>query len=96
MCRYVSHVVSPFEKPKFGRVLSRKRSSSRFGPPFGVVFARRASPSSSLPSMPGATTPVLASSPWEGCCFRFFVKMSREVSSKFSDIKMPNWWTVPV
>ena len=43
MYRYVSHV-SAIEKSDLEQVLSRKRPSSRSGPPFGVLFARRASP----------------------------------------------------
>ena len=51
--------------------------SSRRGPPFGVLFARRTSPCSPLPTLPGAASPVLASSPGDGCSFRFFVEMSQ-------------------
>ena len=51
-----------------------KRPSSTWDP-FGVVFARRASTCSSLPTLPGAASAVLAlSSLYEICCFRFLVK----------------------
>ena len=36
-----------------------------------MVFARRASPCSSLPTLPGAASAVLASSPGDGCFFHF-------------------------
>ena len=44
MYRYVGHVVPAIEKSDLDQVLSRKRPSSRRGSPFGVVFARCASP----------------------------------------------------
>ena len=50
--RYVGHIVSSIEKTDLDQVLSRKRHSSRRGPLFGVVFGRRASPCSSLPTLP--------------------------------------------
>ena len=40
-----------------------------------MLFARRASPCSRLPILPGAASAVLASSPCEACCFRFVVKI---------------------
>ena len=39
---------------KFRPGFDRKRPSSRCDPPFGVMFARRASPCSPLPTLPGA------------------------------------------
>ena len=74
MHRYVGHVTSAIEKSDVDQVLGRKQWSPRWGPPFGVLFARRASPCSSLPTLPGVTQAVLASSPCEGCCFRFSAK----------------------
>ena len=59
---------------RFGQgFLNRNRPSSRLGPPFGVLFARRALPCSPLPTLPRAASAVLASSPGDGCCFRFLV-----------------------
>ena len=81
MYRYVGHVISAIEKLVLDQVLNRECPSSRWGPPFGVVFARRASLCSSLPTLPGATSAVLASSTFEGCCFRFLVKISHYVLS---------------
>ena len=37
-----------------------------------MLFARRASPCSPLPTLPRAASAVLASSPGDGCCFRIF------------------------
>ena len=62
MYRYAGHIVSAIELD-LDQVFSRQHPSSRLGPPFGVVFARRASPCSSLPALPGTTPAVLASSP---------------------------------
>jgi len=45
---------------------------NKYMSPFGVVFARRASPCSSLPTLPGAASAVLVSSPGGGRCFRFW------------------------
>ena len=72
--------------PFLHKVLSRKRaiSSSRGGPPFGVLFARRGSACSPLPTLLGAASAVLASSPGEACCFRFFFKIIVPISSVFS------------
>ena len=39
---------------------------------FGVLFAVRTSTCSPLRTLPGAASPVLASSPCEACRFRFF------------------------
>ena len=72
MYRYVGHVVSGIEKSDLDQVLSRERPSSRLRPPFGVLFARHASPCSPLPTLPRAASAVLASSPCEGCCIRVF------------------------
>ena len=54
------------------QVLSRKRPRCRWGPPFGVVFARCASSCTSLPTLPGAASAVLASSACGGCVFVFW------------------------
>ena len=53
------------------------RDSSRQGLPFGVVFARRASSCSSLPTLPSAASAALVSSPGGGCCFQFLVNSAR-------------------
>ena len=53
MYRWVGHVVSAVGKSNFDQVLSRKRPSLRYGPPFGVVFSRRA-----LPSQVAGTPPL--------------------------------------
>ena len=74
MNRDVGNVVSAIEKSDLDQVLSRRRPSSRWGPPFGVVFARCAWRCSTLP---GAASAVLASSPCEGCCFQLLAKMSQ-------------------
>ena len=66
---YIGHVVSAIEKSDLGQVMNRKYPSSRRGPPFGVVFARRASPCLSLPTLPGAASTVLAWSLCEEYCF---------------------------
>ena len=81
MFRCVDHVVSAIDKSDIDQVLSRKRLSSRLGPSFGVVFARRASPCSSFPTLPGAASAVVASSPGDGCCFRFLVKYLKSAYS---------------
>ena len=72
---YVSPVVSAIEKSDLDQILGRKRPSSRWGLTFCVVFARRASPCSSLPTLPKATSSVLASYPDQGCSFRSFVEI---------------------
>ena len=68
-------VVWAIEELDLDQVLSRKRPfdcctscSSRWGPPFGVLFVR-ASPCSPLPTLPGAASAVFASSRGDGCCF---------------------------
>ena len=66
-------------KSDLDQALSRKRSSSIWGPPFGVVFARRASPRSSPSTLPGTASAVLASPPGNGFCFRFFVKIFKRL-----------------
>ena len=56
ICMDVSAMSSPQSRSHFflyDQALSRKRPSSR-GPPFGVVFARCASPCSSLPTLRGS------------------------------------------
>ena len=60
----------------YARFLSRKQASPRLGPRFGVLFARRASPCSPLPTLPGAASAVLALSPGEPyrTVFVFFSK----------------------
>ena len=65
-------VVWAIDKAFIRQVLSRKRASSRWGLPFGVLFARRASPCLPLPIPPGTASAVLASSPGEACCYHFF------------------------
>ena len=58
---------------------------NQWGSPFGVLFARRASPCSPLSTLPEAVSTVLASSAGEACCFEFFVfKLSVSVSSAYS------------
>ena len=79
MCRYLGHVVSAIEKSGLDQVLSRKRPRSKRGPPFGMVFARRASPCSFLSTLLGAASTVLASSPGNGFCSCFFVKISKRI-----------------
>ena len=74
MCRYVGHVVSAIiEKSDLDQVLSRRRpiNSWRWGPPFSVLFARCASLCSSIPTLQGSASTVLASSPCGGCSSRF-------------------------
>ena len=83
MYRYVGPVVSAIEKLDLDQVLRRKRPSSRWGPPFGMVFARRSSPCSSLPTLPEAASAVLVSSPGAGCCSRFLVKIIVPISYVF-------------
>ena len=63
-------VVWAIDKAFIRQVLSRKRASSRWGLPFGVLFARRASPCLPLPIPPGTASAVLASSPGEAWCFQ--------------------------
>ena len=75
MYRYVGYIFSAIEKSYLDKILSRKRPS-RWDPPFGVLFARRASPCSSLLTLPGVASAVLASSPGHEFCFRFIVKVS--------------------
>ena len=70
-------MVSAIEKSDLDQVLSRRHPSSRWGPPFGVMFVWRAWPFSSLSTLPGAASAVLASSPGNGFGFRFFVKISK-------------------
>ena len=70
------YVVWAIEKSELDQVLSRKRPNSRWGSPFGVLFARRASLCSPLPTLPRAGSGVLASSPGDGCCFRFSIKIN--------------------
>ena len=81
MYRYISHVVSAIEKSDLDQVLSRKRPRSRWGPPFGLAFAPRASLCSSLLTLPGAASAELAPSSWEGCRFRFLIKLSHLFST---------------
>ena len=74
MCRYFGHVVSAIiEKSDLDQVLSRRRliNSWRWVPPFSVLFARCASLCSSLPTLQGSASTVLASSPCGGCSSRF-------------------------
>ena len=77
MYRYVGPVVSSIEKSDLDQVLRRKRliNSSRWGPPFDMVFARRSSPCPSLPTLPETASTVLAASPSAGCYFRYLVKI---------------------
>ena len=42
-----------------------------------MAFARLASPCSSLPTLPGEASAVLASSPGGGYCFRFLIEISQ-------------------
>ena len=51
-----------------------------------MVFARRASPHSSLPTLPGAASAVLAASPGDGCYFRFLVQTSQASIRTYSYI----------
>ena len=75
MHRYVGHVVSAIQKSDLYTVLGRERPIARDEvSPFGVLFARRASNCSPLPTLPGAASAVLASPPGAGCFFRFFIK----------------------
>ena len=48
-----------------------------------LLFARRASPCSPLPTLPVAASVILASSPGKACCIRFFVKMTVPISSVY-------------
>ena len=78
---YVDSAVSAIEKSDLDRVLRRKRPSSRLGPPFGVVFARRASHCSSLPTLLEAASAVLGvvsrgRLPAPGVVFVFLVKIT--------------------
>ena len=41
-----------------------------------MLCVRRASPCPPLPTLPGAASAVLGWSPGDGCCFRFFVKIT--------------------
>ena len=76
---HVGHVVSAIDKSDLDQVLSRKRPSSRWDPPFDVVFARCALPCSSLPTLPGSAWAVLASSPCGGAFSCFLVKISNSL-----------------
>ena len=69
---YVDSAVSAIEKSDLDRVLRRKRPSSRLGPPFGVVFARRASHCSSLPTLLEAASAVLGVVSRRRVLFSFF------------------------
>ena len=71
------------------QVLSRRRPSSRFGSPFGVVYEWRALPCSSLPTVPGVASAVLASSPSKRCYFCFLVKIVVPISRIFSYVYIP-------
>ena len=71
----LSPIPSAIEKPVSDLVLRLERSSSRCGPPFGAVFDGRASPCSSLSTRTGVASALLASSPCQGCCFCFMVKL---------------------
>ena len=74
MHRYVGRVVSAIEKWNLDQVLSRRRSSSRWGPPFGVVFALSASPCSSLRLCRGRPQPCSWRLPAGGALFVFWSK----------------------
>ena len=81
MYRYVANV-SAIEKPHLDQVFSRKRPSSR-------STIRCAACSSCLTCSPlltllGVASAVLASSPWERCCFRFLVKITVPISFVYS------------
>ena len=69
----VGGVVSAIEKSDLHHVLIRKRPSSRLGPPFGVEFARRAPPCSSLPTAWGGLGRARVVS-WRWFLFSFIVK----------------------
>ena len=85
MYRLLGHV-SAIDKSVLDQVLSRKRPTSRWDRPFGEMFARLASPYSSLSTLPGAASAVLASSPADGCCFRFLVKISQSFISTYTSV----------
>ena len=59
---FAGHVLSTIEKSDLNQALSRKRPSSRWDLPDGVVSARRASPCLSRLTLLGAVSLVLASS----------------------------------
>ena len=60
-----------------------------------MLFACRASPCSPLPTLPGAASAVLASSPSEACCFRFFFNIFVPISSvNQSECKYARNWVV--
>ena len=84
MYRYGGPVFSAFEKSDLDYGLSRKRPSSRWGQPFGVLFARRASPRLSLPTLPGAASAVLASSPW--CCCSVYCYTTVAAAAALQDV----------
>ena len=88
MGKYGGHVVSVIEKADLDQVVSSKRLDSRWGPLFGVVFARRASPCSSLPTLPEAASAVLASSPGDGCCFRFLLEITVPIPRIYSFVQI--------
>ena len=76
-------VVWAIENSYLDHVLSRKRPNSRWGPPFGVLFARHASPCSPLPTLPGAASAVCTSSPSDGCCFLFvFLRQNNVITQR--------------
>ena len=83
-CMMMSEVLCEQSRSHLHQVLSRTRASSRRGPPFGVLFARRASPCSPLPTLPGAASAVLASFDGKVGCFRFLSKVFVPISSVYS------------
>ena len=73
--RYVDHV-SGVEKSDLDHVLTRKRPiyRSRLGPLFGLVVAPSVSPFSSLPTLPGVASAVLACLTTRGAVVDFYTK----------------------
>ena len=59
-----------------------------------MLFARRASPCVPLPTLLGATSAVLASSPVDGYCFHFVVKMSQASILTYRYISVLIWFYV--
>ena len=61
-----------------------------------VLFARRASPCSPLPTLLGAASAVLASSPCDGCCFRFLSKWAVPIARVYLYVQVHTNLGLPI
>ena len=96
MYRYVGHVVSAIEKSDLDQVLSRKRLCSRWGPP--LCGARRASPCSSLSTLPGGGLgrARVVSRQRVVSVFVFFVKLSKRLFVRIGRYQSRSMYTTNI